>query len=128
MVPHLSSRVAVRAARWAARLLAAGLALFWGAFFVAHLVEWYAGPRWPPAWVSGLVLLHGLIVLGLLAGWRWERLGAALTLGAAAPFFWWAAGRNFLPFLLVTAVPPALWLACAWAEARAPGQGVPRGA
>jgi hypothetical protein len=80
---------------------------------------------------SGLVLLHGLMVLGLLAGWRWERLGAALSLAAAAPFFWAAAGRNFLPFFLVTAVPPAPWLACAWAESRsrrAPGPGVPRGA
>src|SRR5947207_5281640 len=107
MGPHLSSRVALRAARWTARLLAAGLALLWGAFFVEHL-QWYAGPQWPPPWVSLLMLLQGLMVLGLLAGWRWERLGAALTLGAAVPFFWAAAGRNFLPFLLVTAVPPAL--------------------
>jgi hypothetical protein len=105
--------------RWVARALGLALALFWGAFFVAHLAEWYTDPRgWPPAWVTGQMALHGLMVLGLLLAWRWEVLGAMLTLGAAVPFFWFAAGRNFVPFVLITGLPPLLWLLCAWHDRR----------
>jgi hypothetical protein len=108
----------VRVARWAARLSAAALVLFWGAFFVAHL-SWFADPqRLPPVWVFLLVGLHLLMLIGLLAGSRWELPGAALVIASSVPFFAAAAGRNFLWFSLVTAVPAVLWLYCAWQDRR----------
>ena len=59
-------------ARWAARILAAALVLFWGAFFVAHLA-WFANPQQlPPPWVFLVVGLHFLMLVGLLVGWKWE--------------------------------------------------------
>jgi hypothetical protein len=121
--PTLTGNGGVGAARWAARLLGGCLALLWGAFLVEHL-EWFADPRQlPPAWVTLTVGLHALMVLGLLLAWRWERLGAVLALGTAVPFFWVAAGRNFVPFVLVTALPPVLWLYCDWHDRRARGAG-----
>lgn len=113
-----SSRIAVSVIRWTARLFALGFALFWGAFLVEHLA-WVTDPAgWPPWWVIGLMALHALMLIGLLVGLRWERTGAILTLATATPFFCAAAGRHFLPFLLVTALPPLLWLLVAWLERR----------
>jgi hypothetical protein len=111
-------RRSVSIARWAARISAAALVLFWGSFFAAHLA-WFANPQQlPPPWVFLVVGLHLLMPVGLLAGWKWEVAGALLALGSAAPFFAIAAGRNFLWFTLVTAVPSVLWLYCAWKERR----------
>ncbi len=110
----------VALARWAARLWAAALVLFWGAFFVEHLA-WFADPqRLPPPWVFSLVGLHFLMLVGLLVGWKWELPGAIVVLASSVPFFAAAAGRNFPLFALVTAVPSALWLYCAWQGRRRP--------
>jgi hypothetical protein len=108
----------VGVARRTARIWAAALVLFWGAFFVEHLA-WFADPRrLPPLWVFLLVGLHFLMLAGLLAGWKWELAGAAVALASSVPFFAVAAGRNFPWFALVTAAPSALWLYCAWQERR----------
>jgi hypothetical protein len=105
-------------ARWVARIWAAALALLWGAFFLEHL-EWFADPQhFPPPWVFLLVALHFLMLVGLLVGWKWELAGAIVALAASVPFFAATAGRNFLWFALVTAVPSALWLYCAWQQRR----------
>ena len=50
----VTSRRLVVVARWAARLWAAALVLFWGAFFVEHLA-WFADPQRLPrslVWVD----------------------------------------------------------------------------
>jgi hypothetical protein len=105
-------------ARWAARISATALVLFWGAFFVAHLA-WFANPQQlPPPWVFLVVGLHFLMLVGLLVGWKWELAGAVLALASEVPFFAVAAGRNFPLFALVTTVPSVLWLYCAWQERR----------
>jgi hypothetical protein len=109
-------RWSVGVARWAARISAVALVLFWGSFFVAHL-SWFANPhQLPPPWVFLVVGLHFLMLVGLLVGWKWEVAGALLALASAVPFFAVAAGRNFPWFALVTAVPSVLWLYCAWRE------------
>jgi hypothetical protein len=104
--------------RWIARIWAVALFLLWGAFFLAHLA-WFADPQQlPPLWVFLLVGLHFLMLVGLLAGWKWELAGALLVLASSVPFFAASAGRNFPWFTLVTAVPSVLWLYCAWQERR----------
>ncbi|MFO0950228.1 MAG: hypothetical protein U0835_03575 [Isosphaeraceae bacterium] len=110
---------AVTVIRWAARLLSLGLFFLWGAFFVEHL-EWFTHPdRLPPPWVFGVVGLHLAMLLSLLAGWRYERLGGALLIATASLFFFLAAGRNAIPFAAVTSLPGVLWLICAGMEAGA---------
>jgi hypothetical protein len=105
-------------ARWVARISAAALVLLWGAFFLEHLA-WFADPQhFPPLRVFLLVGLHFLMLVALLAGWKWELAGAVVALATSVPFFAATAGRNFLWFALVTAVPSALWLYCAWQERR----------
>jgi hypothetical protein len=105
-------------ARWVARISAAALVLFWGAFFLAHLA-WFADPQQlPPLRVFLLVGLHFLMLVGLLVGWKWELAGALVALASSVPFFAAAAGRNFPLFALVTALPSVLWLYCVWQERR----------
>jgi hypothetical protein len=112
----VTNRRLVSVARWTARIWASALVLFWGSFFVAHLA-WFADPqRLPPLWVFLVVGLHFLMLAGLLVGWKWELAGALIALASSVPFFAIAAGRNFPLFALVTAVPSALWLYCAWQE------------
>jgi hypothetical protein len=117
----------VLALRWAARALSVVLFLLWGAFFVEHLREWFADPaHLPPPYVFAMQGLHGLFLLGLLVGWRWELLGAGMILAAAVPFFWFAAGSNFLLFASVTCLPAVLWLYCATREGLAKPRSRPR--
>ncbi len=114
----VTSRCFVGVARWTARIWAAALVLFWGAFFVEHLT-WFANPQqFSPLWVLLVVGLHFLMLAGLLIGWKWEPLGALAALASSVPFFAVAAGRNFPLFAVLTAVPSVLWLYCAWQERR----------
>jgi hypothetical protein len=111
---HSVPRRDVLIARWAARGLAAALVLLWGAFFVHHALEWFTNPaKLPPPFVFVMQGLHGLFLLGLLVGWKWEVPGAAMVLAAAVPFFWFAArGNNVLLFTAATSAPAILWLYC----------------
>ena len=49
------------------RMIAAGAALIWFAFFVEHVADWFAGPPMPPPIVWAAQLAHLAILLGLLA-------------------------------------------------------------
>jgi hypothetical protein len=106
----------VSALRWTGRILATLLFLFWGVFFVEHLIEWFVKPfpATPPAVVWLGQVEHLLLLLGLLALWRWEVAGGVLVIAASLVFFADKAGANFPLFFGVTALPAALLLFCAW--------------
>jgi hypothetical protein len=98
--------------------------VFWGAFFVEHLA-WFGDPRgWPPPSVVALMGLHLAMLVGLLAGWRWELAGGLLVVASAVTFFSFVAGRRFVPFALITATPGVLWIVLG-VLAGWPGQRVP---
>ena len=100
--------------RWIARLWAAALFLFWGAFFVEHTAEWFGrGTPTPPLGVVALHTLHGLFLVGLLVGWRWELAGGVIALVAGAAFFMRAAGTNGPLFSLLSIVPALAWIGLA---------------
>ncbi len=112
---------------WAGRLLALGLFLFWGAFFVEHLQEWFSQPArgFPPVWVWLAQLAHLTILIGLAALWRWPVTGSILTILGSLAFFGGlaislaTAGRPYLlmlAFLAVTIIPALLTLACWFAR------------
>ena len=115
--------------RWTARILALGLSVFWGAFFLEHLSEWFLHPAQglPPFWVWLMMLAHLGILLGMLALWKWEVGGSLLALAAALTFFGglsikeMLAGHRygtFLVFLAVTILPPVLTLVWHFAQTR----------
>jgi hypothetical protein len=92
--------------RWAARILALLLFILWGMFFIEHLS--YLIPPYeetPPWWVWGLQAVHLVMLLSLLATWKWERAGSLVLAVSAAVFFGFAAGLNGFLFYLVTCLP-----------------------
>jgi hypothetical protein len=108
---------------WTARLLALGLFLLWGAFFVEHMREWFLHPvqGFPPAWVWGQQLAHLVMLIGLLMLVRWELAGSIVTILGALAFFGGLivmtglAGNKHLPllaFFAVTIIPALLSLGC----------------
>jgi len=109
MEPPSSSSRAV--ARWIARGLAADFVLLWGVFFLHHLDEWYLRPdSFPPAHVTGLMLLHFGLLAGLVAGFRWEMAGGLLTVACGAAFFGLIGAWNIWHLWVPTLVPGLIWL------------------
>jgi hypothetical protein len=123
---------------WTGRILALGLFLFWGAFFVAHLQQGFlrSVKELPPAWVWLAYLAHLTFRIGLVALWRWQVSGSILTILGSLSYFGGLAfseatkGKQYLSclaFLGVTIIPALLTLACWLARHRAsvtpsPGQ------
>jgi hypothetical protein len=100
--------------RWCARLWAAFLFIFWGAFFVEHLEEWFIrAVEWPPRAVVALQGLHFLFLLGLVVGWWWEFIGGLVVLFAAVAFFSLAAGSHAAAFTLISIAPAIVWIGSA---------------
>jgi hypothetical protein len=103
------------ALRWAGRGLALLLVLFWGAFFVEHVAEWFLGPPGgsPPVQVWVSQLFHLLMIVGLFIMLRWDRLGALVTaLGTIA--FFTSIGYRGTPMLPLLNLIPIACFAVVW--------------
>ena len=101
--------------RWTARTLGLLLLLFWGAFFVEHLVEWFssAGPT-PPMRVVWISLAHLVMLAGFLVAWKRELAGSVMIVIGALAFFSQAAGRNFPLFFGISVIPAVLYFYYWW--------------
>jgi hypothetical protein len=98
--------------RWLARVASAFLFLFWGAFFLEHLIEWFVRPfpAGPPASVWVAQFGHFLILIGYAAGWFQERIGALMLLLGAGVFLG-VGDAGVLPLVLGSCLPAFLWFA-----------------
>lgn len=109
---HQLTPIHVTVVRWIARLLGACMFLLWGSFFIHHM-EWFMHPdRWPPPKVFLFQFLHLVMLLALLAAWRWELIGSIAIVLSAVAFFSLAGGPNAVPFILITSSPAILWFYC----------------
>jgi len=108
-----------RAARWAARILSAGLVGLVGVIFVGEGGVNPLGLR--PIEVVLLFLLFGCCI-AMAAAWRWEWVGGALSLAAAAAFVGveFAVSGNLVGGIVfyLLLLPGALFLASAWLRPR----------
>ena len=108
--------------RWLGRTLALLLVLFWGAFFLEHLSEWFLEPQGSPplrVWV-GQVLHLGMLV-GLALMLRWDRLGAVVTVLATTTFFA-SIGVHRFPWIALLNLLPIAGFAVAWSLHRPPAR------
>ena len=109
-----SDAVAV-AFRWLGRTLALLLLLFWGAFFLGHLSEWFLNAQGPlpptRVWISQVLHLGMLVGLALML--RWDRLGAIVTaLGTTA--FFASIGMHSFPFIALLNLLPIACFIASW--------------
>jgi len=106
---------------WLARLLALGVFLLWGAFFVEHTQAWFVAPfpQWPPLKVCLGQALHLLLLVGLLVSLRWPRVGGVWVIVTAFAFFHGRAGARFPVFFALTVLPAVALLFCDWLRRRA---------
>jgi len=115
--PNSKTKV-VGVIRWPARALAVCVFLFWGAFFVEHLQEWFIQPfpHHPPLKVCVGMALHFLMLAGLIVALRWELVGSLMVILAAFGFFYHISGSPFSLFFGLTALPALLLLFCWWRD------------
>ena len=94
-----------------ARVLAILLFLFWGAFFLEHLSEWFIKPfpQTPPPTVWLRQALHLTLLIALLISLKWHLFGSILIIISAALFF---PAKGALPWLFVIIAPALVFLAC----------------
>lgn len=96
--------------KWIGRIFAGLLFLFWGAFFIEHLFEWFMHPDQglPPAWVWVGQILHFTMIIGLAIMIKWYLLGAIVTTIGTVAFFL-SIGYKGFPFIaILNAIPIAL--------------------
>ena len=84
-VEHSSAPSMAAALRWGARILSALILLFWCFFIVAHLAG-NEGRASRQLTTSDYISLAAMVIslAGLGVSWKWEIIGAATTLVAAA--------------------------------------------
>jgi hypothetical protein len=103
--------------KWGGRVTAALLVLFWGAFFVEHLSEWFlrGDGRYPPVWVWAQQAFHLGMLVGLALMVRWDRRGALVTVISTIAFFSMIGYRGPVTLPLLNLLPIACftvyWLA-----------------
>jgi type III secretory pathway component EscS len=73
------------ALRWSARILSALILLLWSFFIVAHLAG-DEGRSSRPLTISDYTSLTAMVIslAGLGVAWKWERIGAVVTLSAVS--------------------------------------------
>ena len=93
--------------RWIGRIFSILLLLFWGAFFLEHLIEWFLHPAEGipplPVWVGQT--LHLLMLIGLAMMLRWEKPGALVTVIGTVGFFSSIGCRGFPYIALINLLP-----------------------
>ena len=108
---------------WSGRVTAALLFLFWGAFFFENTIEWFlrSDGRFPPAWVAVQHGFHFLMLIGLAAMLKWERVGAVVLTVSTFAFFGFIGFRGF-PWIALLNVIPLVCFEVSSLAGRAPSE------
>ncbi len=106
-------------ALWTGRGLSLLLFLFWGAFFVEHMGEWFIAPKqgYPPPHVWVAQALHASILAGLLMMLRWDRVGTLLMAASTVAFFS-VIGMNRFPWVALLNTLPLPFFLLYWRMSR----------
>jgi len=106
-----------RTVRWIARILSVLIILFWGIFIVGSFVSSIRGEH-----SSGPLSMHDRIgltlmfawLLGLALAWKWELVGAALTLAAILIHAFFINPRVVEGLGMLPPITALLFLFCWW--------------
>ena len=89
------------------------LALVWGSFFFAHIIEWFpnAGGEFPPWFVWAAQFFHFTMLAGLVLMLKWEKLGALVMLIGTVAF---ATRDADLLFIIPVNLVPIVFFSIYW--------------
>jgi len=76
--------------------------LFWGAFFLEHLISFFDDSGNVPFYYFLIQLFHFIFLISLIIALKWNVTGSILTLLFSLLFFWHAAGKNFYLFFFLS--------------------------
>jgi hypothetical protein len=108
-------KVFAAAGKWAGRLTALLLLLFWGTFFLEHLTEWFvrAEGRYPPALVWWQQSFHFMMLAGLGMILKWDQPGAVVMVIGTLAFFA-TIGFHTLPVMALYNLVPIACFSVYW--------------
>ena len=92
-----------RIIRWIARIWAVLIAAIIAVIFIGHAIEDGIGPAPDLSLRDSLMMVAFFITwIGLVLGWKWERLAGYLILGGMTAFYLlnFAGSQNFHDFLI----------------------------
>lgn len=113
----MKNKLLAGACRWTARIL--GAPMVFGTLFIA-IGEGMPNPLTQTLLVQVMFLALALLLIGILAAWRWEFAGSITSLAGWCIFIIGLAisPRGLTVFAVVLAVPGLLYLASAWLRRR----------
>lgn len=114
----------IRVIRWIARVLAALMAALIAFMFVGNAVTDGVGPLIELTFREGLMMAaFGVVFLGLIISWKWDKLGGWLVVGGMAFFYLldFAFSGTFPrgPFFPLIALPGLLFLLVGYSRKKA---------
>ena len=91
--------------------ISAILFLFWGAFFLSHLFEWFLNTAkgLPPVSVWINMFFNLLMLIGLAMTIKWHKIGVIITLFGTIAFFT-SIGYGGFPYIALLNVIPLFFL------------------
>ena len=93
--------------KWSGHTISVLLFLFWGAFFLSHLFEWFLNTEkgLPPVSVWINMSFHLMMLIGLAMTIKWDKLGVLITLIGTIAFFSSIGYRGFPYIALLNGIP-----------------------
>jgi len=100
--------------RWIARIWGTAAVLLTVPFFLEHLTWFSDINRLPPLHIFAQQASHLVLLLGLVAAWRWELSGGVLAvLGGVGFLLAIGGGSRFLPIVSTITAPGVRFVLCA---------------
>ena len=107
--------ITAKSFKWIGLTISVLLFLFWGAFFLSHLFEWFLNSEREsppmPIWIS--MAFHQVMLIGLAITIKWDKLGVLITLIGTIAFFSSIGYRGF-PYIALLNGVPLIFLGMYW--------------
>jgi len=119
MSGHDANGRSLTALRWIARIWGTTAVLLTAPFFFEHLTWFNDLNRLPPLHIFVQQAYHLLLLVGLIAAWRWNLAGGVLALlGGFGFFVAIGGGSRLLPIVSTITAPGVLFVLYAWLSHR----------
>jgi hypothetical protein len=105
--------------KWIARILGSLLFLFWGSFFIAHIMPWFILPLFRHEKIPSFEIwiqefFHLCMLLGFIIAFKYELIGGLIIIFGAAVYFFLARTNASICYFGITIIPALLYIFSWW--------------